>query len=148
MGFCCEHHQHVHLRVPDMAAPRGRPKKDLTMEDLTAKISQLTVENRELRKALGSTADPRDRPLTATEKEAQLTATVGALSAAAAKKIEARVRTIFSKVVTQKQVDDALKGLSLRIDVCMSDGGTTKPPPGANNRRRRGASTTRAGVDD
>uniref|UniRef100_UPI002223EDBE Tegument protein ORF52 n=1 Tax=Human herpesvirus 8 type P (isolate GK18) TaxID=868565 RepID=UPI002223EDBE len=87
-------------------------KKDLTMEDLTAKISQLTVENRELRKALGSTADPRDRPLTATEKEAQLTATVGAMSAAAAKKIEARVRTIFSKVVTQKQVDDALKGLS------------------------------------
>ncbi|QDQ69259.1 virion protein G52 [Colobine gammaherpesvirus 1] len=134
-----------------MASSRRRQKPEATVEELTAQISQLSMENKQLRKALGAVADPADRPISRAEKEARLVATVSAMSAVASKKIEARVRTAVEKCVTAAQLEATLSNLHLRIDISTADASgavTQEAQAAATNRRRRTASRNRRDAND
>ncbi|AGY30734.1 ORF52 [Retroperitoneal fibromatosis-associated herpesvirus] len=133
-----------------MASSRSKVKPDATMEELTAQITKLSMENKQLRKALGAASDPADRPVSSMEKEARLVAAVSALSAAASKKIESRVRACIEKCVTVSQLENALSNLHMRIDLSLSETGASPPQApavSAGNRRRRAASRSRRDDD-
>ncbi|AJE29699.1 ORF52 [macacine gammaherpesvirus 12] len=133
--------------------PKTRaPKKEMTMEDLAAQVQKLSVENKQLKKLLNS-GDPTrpgaDPVISTAEKEAKIAAAVSALCNVATRKIEAKVRAVTAKAVTRGQVEEALSGISLRVDVSMDE--TTRGGIGASAdgslRRRRAQSRTRNDAD-
>ncbi|AAT00066.1 JM89 [macacine gammaherpesvirus 11] len=129
--------------------PKTRaPKKELTMEELAAQVQKLSVENKQLKKLINSgdpTRSGSDPVISNSEKEAKIAAAVSALCNVATRKIEAKVRAVTAKAVTRGQVEEALAGINIRVDVSMDEttrGGITASADGAL-RRRRAQSRTR-----
>lgn len=105
------------------------------LEDLTARIAQLELENKELKKkvksgsgatapkgALGPpTGPPKEKPLTPAQKEAMAQSAIMKLSAIAAQKIEARVRSTVAKCTTKPEMEAAILDLKMRIDLSVTE---------------------------
>nr|WIV69276.1 hypothetical protein [Bovine gammaherpesvirus 4] len=104
---------------------RKTPKAQPTMEDLEAKIAQLQLENKQLKKRIKHGTDPQPLPgdpiVTPAQREAMIGAATAALTSQAAKKIEAKVRHHTSRAVTKEEVEAAIANIRIRVDLSMED---------------------------
>lgn len=122
-------------------ASSGKRGKTPTVEDLTAKLTALEMENRQLRKRIKETKDSgsTSEVLTPAQREALIMAAVSKLTATAGKKITQRVKDATARCVTREDMEGVLSTLRMRIDVSMTEGAEESP------KERRGRSVSRAG---
>lgn len=106
-----------------------------TMDQLASRLAELELENKNLRKQLTSKSggaaagvvkgagqrDQSEATLTDAQKEALLAGLLSRLTAAAATKIDARLRSIFKKVTTKSGFDQHTSMITMRIDLGWND---------------------------
>lgn len=104
-----------------------------SMDQLTTRLAELELENKNLRKQLtsksggakgtggGASRESGEAPLTEAQKEALLAGLLSRLTTAAASKIDGRLRSMFKKANTKTAFDQTTHLISMRIDLTWAD---------------------------